>query len=97
VCNVTDDTSDLNWGYLQTYGLAYVNIGAGVTAGDLLGTCYAVTGGAAPFQPNTASSTTLPSASHDFDPGRMGYFGFALDSDAGYSSGDKVRAFLKAE
>lgn len=94
---VTDDVGWTNWGYLQTSGPAYAYIGAAVTAGDLLGTCFAVTGGCAPFMPNEAASTTAKSSTGGIDPARAGVLGFAMDSDAGYAAGDVIRVFLTCE
>lgn len=92
---VTDDLGARNWGFLQTYGLAYVKIGAGVTAGDLLGTAF-TTGDAAPWQPQFATSTTAlaDGANSIINPAQAGFFGFAMDSDNAATAGDRVRCFI---
>ena len=69
-------------------------IGAAVSAGDMLGTCYAVTGAAAPYIPGQSLGTTVK-LSNDLQPAnQIGFFGFTLDADAGYSAGDKVRCMI---
>jgi len=94
---VSDSTGSPNWGYIQTYGKTTVLIGAGVTAGDMLGASHAITGGAAPFMPWYASNTNQLSVTVGMDPGRMGSIGFAMSSDDEFSAGDTVQAFLKCE
>jgi len=93
---VTNDYGKENWGYLQTYGLAYVNIGAAVSAGDLLGCAY-TTGDAAPFIAQQATATTTKENEGVLNPAQQGILGIALDADAGYTAGDEVRVFIKCE
>jgi len=93
----TDDYGYSNWGYVQTYGKIYTIIGAAVSAGDLLGTAFAVTGGAAPWDILNASSTTGKATAGPADPARCGILGVALEADAGYSSGDYVNVIVKCE
>jgi hypothetical protein len=94
---VSDDTGSSNWGYIQTYGKTNVLIGAGVTAGDLLGCSFNITGGAAPYMPNEASGTTVKASDVSLDPSRMGVLGFALSADALATAGDRIQCFITTE